>query len=144
MNRLKISSAQFENRSGDKTYNLSVIEKLSKKAADEGSEIIAFHECSVTGYTFARHLTKEQMLEIAEYIPEGESIARLTMIAEKNNIVILAGLFEKDRDNNRSEEHTSELQSRLHLVCRLLLEKKKKIIQITPPHIHNLCTRNTY
>src|SRR2546422_149232 len=31
----------------------------------------------------------------------------------------------------RSEEHTSELQSRLHLVCRLLLEKKKKI---TPTH----------
>src|SRR2546422_5330720 len=29
----------------------------------------------------------------------------------------------------RSEEHTSELQSRLHLVCRLLLEKKKKLIQ---------------
>src|SRR2546429_1845710 len=28
---------------------------------------------------------------------------------------------------NRSEEHTSELQSRLHLVCRLLLEKKKEI-----------------
>src|SRR2546422_8030033 len=27
---------------------------------------------------------------------------------------------------NRSEEHTSELQSRLHLVCRLVLEKKKK------------------
>src|SRR2546422_6603627 len=32
----------------------------------------------------------------------------------------IAGLKE------RSEEHTSELQSRLHLVCRLLLEKKKK------------------
>src|SRR2546429_5280272 len=29
-------------------------------------------------------------------------------------------------DRQRSEEHTSELQSRLHLVCRLLLEKKKK------------------
>src|SRR2546422_8457257 len=29
---------------------------------------------------------------------------------------------------SRSEEHTSELQSRLHLVCRLLLEKKKKKI----------------
>src|SRR2546422_7237509 len=28
--------------------------------------------------------------------------------------------------SGRSEEHTSELQSRLHLVCRLLLEKKKK------------------
>src|SRR2546422_6790045 len=30
------------------------------------------------------------------------------------------------REGRRSEEHTSELQSRLHLVCRLLLEKKKK------------------
>src|SRR2546422_2598884 len=32
-------------------------------------------------------------------------------------------------EDPRSEEHTSELQSRLHLVCRLLLEKKKKIQQ---------------
>src|SRR2546429_4795303 len=31
----------------------------------------------------------------------------------------------------RSEEHTSELQSRLHLVCRLLLEKKKQISILT-------------
>src|SRR2546429_2810888 len=39
------------------------------------------------------------------------------------------------RARSRSEEHTSELQSRLHLVCRLLLEKKKKPVrdpQITP------------
>src|SRR2546422_2528804 len=32
---------------------------------------------------------------------------------------------------SRSEEHTSELQSRLHLVCRLLLEKKKENIKYT-------------
>src|SRR2546422_8618337 len=35
----------------------------------------------------------------------------------------------------RSEEHTSELQSRLHLVCRLLLEKKKKVLIVTVLHI---------
>src|SRR5439155_22947880 len=35
-------------------------------------------------------------------------------------------LLEMLREVNRSEEHTSELQSRGHLVCRLLLEKKKK------------------
>src|SRR2546422_2157412 len=34
----------------------------------------------------------------------------------------------------RSEEHTSELQSRLHLVCRLLLEKKKKKRQMIESH----------
>src|SRR3712207_7278150 len=39
---------------------------------------------------------------------------------------------------NRSEEHTSELQSRQYLVCRLLLEKKKKkIIFITSNYIIN-------
>src|SRR2546429_1384457 len=36
----------------------------------------------------------------------------------------------------RSEEHTSELQSRLHLVCRLLLEKKKKNLTLTDPRFH--------
>src|SRR5687768_18254490 len=35
-------------------------------------------------------------------------------------------LHHRPDDHPRSEEHTSELQSRLHLVCRLLLEKKKK------------------
>src|SRR2546422_5322709 len=37
-----------------------------------------------------------------------------------------------NRSGTRSEEHTSELQSRLHLVCRLLLEKKKKTTLNTP------------
>src|SRR5687768_18111987 len=37
----------------------------------------------------------------------------------------------------RSEEHTSELQSRLHLVCRLLLEKKKKTKQSTSISLYN-------
>src|SRR2546422_1780244 len=35
-------------------------------------------------------------------------------------------VFTRQKAPGRSEEHTSELQSRLHLVCRLLLEKKKK------------------
>src|SRR2546422_7937607 len=45
------------------------------------------------------------------------------------------------RTPDRSEEHTSELQSRLHLVCRLLLEKKKKrkshnLYSNAPRHTH--------
>lgn len=100
MNNIKISSAQFEHRSGDKNYNLSVIDTLSQKAKQQGADIIAFHECSITGYTYARHLSKEQMLQLAEFIPHGESIATLTKIATKNNIVVLAGLFEKDENDN--------------------------------------------
>ena len=100
MDKLKISTAQFENRSGDKNYNLSVIEELSQKAAQEGSHVIAFHECSITGYTFARHLSKSQMLDLAEVIPDGPSILKLVGIAKKYNIAVLAGLFEKDEHNN--------------------------------------------
>src|SRR2546422_7062493 len=49
--------------------------------------------------------------------------------------VLVGAIGDPERDDahlgrrglhDRSEEHTSELQSRLHLVCRLLLEKKKK------------------
>src|SRR5687768_17755931 len=39
--------------------------------------------------------------------------------------LVLPGLLKTRQYLTRSEEHTSELQSRLHLVCRLLLEKKK-------------------
>src|SRR5438105_7503897 len=38
----------------------------------------------------------------------------------------------------RSEEHTSELQSRVDLVCRLLLEKKKKISKQTKNRLHSV------
>jgi predicted amidohydrolase len=96
MQNIKIATAQFENKSGDKLYNLSVIDRLSKKAADEGARAIAFHECSVIGYSYARKLSRRQMLDISEIIPGGESIQRLQSIAEKNQITILAGLFEKD------------------------------------------------
>ncbi len=97
---LIVSTAQFEHKSGDKDYNLSIIDSLSAKAAQQGSDVIAFHECSITGYTFARHLSKAEMLDVAEVIPTGPSIKRLNEIARKNNIVILAGLFEKDSSDN--------------------------------------------
>src|SRR5262245_44817792 len=100
MENIKIATAQFENKSNDKVYNLSIIDNLSKQAAAQGAKMIAFHECSITGYTFARNLSKSQMLELAEIIPGGKSIDTLTSIAKKNNIAILAGLFEKDKDDN--------------------------------------------
>ena len=100
MKNISIATAQFENKSGDKNYNLSVIDQLSAKAAAQGAKAIAFHECSITGYSFARKLSKEQMLDLAELLPQGDSIKKLTAIAAKNKIAILAGLFEKDNEDN--------------------------------------------
>src|SRR2546429_5950429 len=53
------------------------------------------------------------------------------------NLIFAALLVDTDgagRVAARSEEHTSELQSRLHLVCRLLLEKKKDTRLSAPTH----------
>src|SRR5699024_12112789 len=49
-----------------------------------------------------------------------------TRKTRKDAVLVNELLVTSDRDFFRSEEHTSELQSRFDLVCRLLLEKKKK------------------
>jgi len=92
---LKIATAQFENRSGDKAFNLARIEELSARAAGMGADAIAFHECSIAGYTFARRLSQQQLRALAEPIPGGASIEALTRIARRHAIIVLAGLFER-------------------------------------------------
>jgi predicted amidohydrolase len=99
MHPLKIATAQFEHSSGDKAHNLGLIRQMALNAARAGAQVIAFHECSVTGYTFARQLSKPQMLELAEFIPDGPGIQALTAIAAEASITILAGLFEKDAED---------------------------------------------
>jgi len=98
MKNLKIATAQFENKGGDKAYNLYVIEKLAARAASQGADVIAFHECSITGYTYAIPLSEQQMLDEAEFVPDGPSVKRLIEIAGKYDIAILAGLFERGVD----------------------------------------------
>ncbi len=99
MKAIKIASVQFENASGDKRFNLDAIERLTKEAAGKGCNVVAFHECSISGYTFARHLSRHQLLDVAEMIPSGNSIQRLISIAHLHKVVVLAGLFEKDERN---------------------------------------------
>jgi predicted amidohydrolase len=98
MQALTIATAQFEHRSGNKAYNLSVIRRLTEQAAADGAAVVVFHECSVSGYSFARRLSRDQMLELAEPIPEGASIRALIDIAGEHGVAIFAGLFERDAE----------------------------------------------
>src|SRR5687768_17821097 len=61
---------------------------------------------------------------LEQIIGERDVIAASVLSGNRN--------FEARVHQSRSEEHTSELQSRLHLVCRPLLEKKKTILLSTP------------
>src|SRR5690348_17793039 len=66
-------------------------------------------------------------------LPPTESLSAHRVAVPRSNPMSRAGSLAANRtiavtffSNSRSEEHTSELQSPVHLVCRLLLEKKKK------------------
>src|SRR3712207_7031433 len=75
-----------------------------------------------------RRLGRDQRVELGEVRPprhpERPAAPRVQHQRDRARQRVGDGLLE---DAQRSEEHTSELQSRQYLVCRLLLEKKKKI-----------------
>lgn len=96
---MNIAVAQFGPKDGDKSYNLSVIERLTKKAKLEGADVISFHEMSVTAYTYTKELSLSELTELAENIPDGESTQKLIHISRKYDIAILAGLVEIEEDN---------------------------------------------
>src|SRR2546430_7093778 len=70
--------------------------------------------------TGSRPDTRRRMVDLPQ--PDGPTMATNSFLATVN-----------ERSRRRSEEHTSELQSQSNLVCRLLLEKKKK--QSTAPRL---------
>src|SRR5690625_6660431 len=71
-------------------------------------------------YHYLKHSNGEPLLIIMPpaKLKTGEWIDEIKVVEQAENITI-------EFEQLRSEEHTSELQSRGHLVCRLLLEKKK-------------------
>ena len=92
---MNLAVAQFEPKDGDKTYNLSIIRKLTEKAKTKGADVISFHELSVTAYTFTKNLSLAQLTDLAEEVPGGKSTNELIKISNEFEMPILAGLIEK-------------------------------------------------
>jgi len=94
MKNLRVAVAQFQPKDGDKAYNLSVIEKLTRKAKENGADLISFHELSITAYTFLKDLKRSELRSLAEPVPDGGSTRELMRISENYELPILAGLVE--------------------------------------------------
>src|SRR5947209_17005369 len=77
-------------------------------------------------YTLSLH----DALPISKYTPTPFERIRRTTCS-----IFSSSAFDASSNSRRSEEHTSELQSRQYLVCRLLLEKKKKQAAVHAYHI---------
>src|SRR2546422_6461422 len=105
-------------------------------SAAEITNVDAIHP----GYGFlSENANFAQVCEASEITFIGPRPDTLEMMGEKDRarremkaagLPTVPGSDATIEGEERSEEHTSELQSRLHLVCRLLLEKKKQKIQV--------------
>ena len=96
MREIRVAAAQFEPRDNDPAYNLHRIEALARQAVDDGAEIVSFHECCIQGYTWVQSLTHDELVCVAERVPDGSSTQSLIGIARKLGVVLMAGLFEVD------------------------------------------------
>lgn len=99
MRNIRIAAAQFEHRNGDKAYNLGRIRELTREAVERGAEIVSFHECSISAYSFVQPFSKARLAELAEPVPDGPSTRRLIEIAREFRVPVLAGLFERDGEH---------------------------------------------
>src|SRR2546429_6008325 len=73
-----------------------------------------------TLFPYTTLFRSQTLLEKIHALPDNKQQEVLALVDE----MLKEDQEPRPRENVRSEEHTSELQSRLHLVCRLLLEKK--------------------
>src|SRR5215813_15619062 len=87
--------------------------------------------------------TEIYTLSLHDALPISPGFAPASVLSSELRQIAVAQGGTKLENPSRSEEHTSELQSRPHLVCRLLLEKKKKKTRIYLV-IQEKKTKNTY
>ncbi len=107
MRDIRVAAAQFQHRDGDKAYNLSRIDSLTRRAVDQGAEIVSFHECSITGYTFLQRLDRGQLTALAEPVPDGPSVRDLIAIAREYRVVVMAGLIELESDGKLRKSYAT-------------------------------------
>jgi len=96
MQEIRVASAQFEHRDNDKAYNLSRVRELTRQAVEQGAQIVSFHEGCITGYSWIQPLSKEELLSVAECVPDGLTVGELKKVASVFGVVVMAGLFERD------------------------------------------------
>ena len=98
MQDMKVATVQMEHTAGDKQANFAKVESFIADAEKQNVELIAFPECCLTGYWFLRNLTRPQLEDLAEPVPEGPSSARLLQLAQTHQMTVAAGLVEQASD----------------------------------------------
>ncbi len=94
--RLRCGAVQFQHAAGAKDQNFAVVARLAWQAQAQGVKVLAFPEMCLTGYWHARHLDRAGWDSLSEPVPEGPSSQRLLALARETDMIIGAGLVERD------------------------------------------------
>src|SRR2546430_5497879 len=105
-------------------FTFANLDRVAQATADfwNGNPVAGSEKRAVVGYD-RRFLSDQFAQRVAEILAGNDFVVTLTSAPTPTPAVSFAV---KAQNAIRSEEHTSELQSQSNLVCRLLLEKKKK------------------
>jgi len=94
MKNIRVASVQFEHKPKNKETNFAKVKSFVEKASRQNVEIIVFPECCLTGYWFLRHLSRDELVEIAEPVFAGHYSQELKKLSQKYQMTIGAGLVE--------------------------------------------------
>jgi potassium-dependent mechanosensitive channel len=94
----RAAAVQFQHAPGDKSTNLGVIRDFVEQAAERQVQLICFPECCISGYWHLRHLTRDQMVGLAEPVFDGPASRQLMDLAQRHRMTIGAGLIEIGAD----------------------------------------------
>ena len=83
MRDIRVASVQFEHAPGDKKANMTKINNFVKQAAAEKVQLLVFPECCITGYCFMRHLSREELVKLAEPEFEGPIVSGVAFAVER-------------------------------------------------------------
>jgi predicted amidohydrolase len=98
MRDLTVAAVQFQHLPGDKWANLDIVRQMVAQAQPQGVEIIAFPECCLSGYWHLRKLSREEIIALAEPVPDGPLAAALLDLSRTSGMTIGAGLVERGND----------------------------------------------
>ncbi|MCB8822251.1 nitrilase family protein [Microvirga rosea] len=91
-------TVQFHHKANDKAYNMSVVERFCREAAEQGVKVLAFPEMCLSGYWHVRNLPRSSIEALAEPVPTGPSVQKVIHLAAHYDMAIGIGLIEKAED----------------------------------------------
>lgn len=92
---IRSASVQFNHHAGDKAYNLGRIQHYCEQASRENVQIIAFPEMCISGYWHVNKLSRNQVANLAETVPDGESTQTIMELSRRYHLTVGAGLIEE-------------------------------------------------